>query len=940
MIYTITMKNTTLKTLIFTFLTFILIVVSCTKDDNGPSSDATSIELLSEDNLIAVAGATVENPIEVMVKDQFGKAFAETVVHFTPSNGSVSSSTVKTDARGIASVLWTVGGNSGEQTLTVTAFKTDGITPLRGSPFMVTANAEGDAVSESLVLVSGGGQTGQVETILTNPIIINVKDTNENPFAGATVNFATTDGSVSSSSGLSDADGNVTVNWTLGATLGTQTLTVTGFKADGTTPLTGSPLTVTATGTSEPAFADILQKVSGDSQTGTVNTALANPIVVRVLDQFENPFAGATVNFATTDGSVSSSSGLSDADGNVTVNWTLGATLGTQTLTVTGFKADGTTPLSESPLTVTATATAVAAVADSLELVSGDNQTGTAGELLANPIVIRVLDQFENPFAGATVYFTPDGDESPSTLITDANGLVSINWTLTGLVNTQNMKVESFKADGTTPLTGSPLTVTATGTSLPAFADILQKVSGDSQTGTVNTTLVNPIVVRVLDQFENPFAGATVNFATTDGSVSSSSGVSDTSGNVTVNWTLGATVSTQTLTVTGFKADGTTPLSGSPLTFVADANAAVGADILQKVSGDSQTGTVNTTLANPIVVRVLDQFENPFAGSTVNFATTDGSVSSSSGVSDANGNVTVNWTLGATVGTQTLKVTGFKADGATPLIGSPLTITANANVVLAADILLEVSGGGQEGYINTTLANPIVVRVLDQFESPFAGATVFFTPTNGSVSAQSVTTDSNGEAQVMWTLGSEITDQLLTVTAFKPDDTTPLSGSPLTFFVSATAPLAIGDFHEGGVVFYLDNTGEHGLVSAITDQASNAAWGCTGTAIVGADGTAIGTGVQNTQDIIAGCTESLIAAEWCSSLNLNGFSDWFLPSKDELNQLFINKAVVDATAITFGGTALQTNFYWSSTELNANQAWGYNVSGDDFKNNVYSVRAV
>jgi len=719
------MKKTILKTFILTLLTFIFIVFSCTKDDEEALSDATSITLTSGDNQTGEAGVTLENSIEVMVKDQFGHAFAETVVHFTPSDGLVSSPKVKTDARGIASVLWTVGSNSGEQILTVTAFKTDGTTSLKGSPFIVTANAEGKAISESLALVSGGIQTGQVETALTKPIIIQVKDTKGNPFAGATVNFATTDGSVSSSSGVSDANGNVSVNWTLGATVGTQNLTVTAFKIDGTTPLSGSPLTITATATSVPAFADILQKTSEDSQSSTVNEPLENPIIVQVLDQFENPFAGATVNFVTTDGSVSTSSGVSDVNGKVSVNWTLGATVGTQTLTVTSFKADGTTPL-----------------------------------------------------------------------------------------------------------------------------------------------------------------------------------------------------------------------DGSPMTITADAQEALGAEILINISGDSQSGTVNESLENPIIVQVLDQFENPFAGATVNFVTTDGSVSTSSGVSDVNGKVSVNWTLGATVGTQTLTVTSFKADGTTPLDGSPMTITADVQAALEAAGITMISGNEQSGLINTVLPDPIVVRVFDQFEQPFAGVTVHFSTNDGTVSAATAITDINGNAQVIWTLGANTAENFLIVTAFKTDGTTPLNGSPISFIASAQAPLAIGDFHEGGIIFYLNNTGEHGLVCAITDQASNAEWGCNGTAITGADGTTIGTGAQNTQDVLAGCQASLTAAEWCSNLNSGGFTDWFLPSKDELIELINNKSIINSALTSQGGTAINNIIYWSSSEIDINSAYANGALGDNGKNNLYSVRAV
>ena len=113
----------------------------------------------------------------------------------------------------------------------------------------------------------------------------------------------------------------------------------------------------------------------------------------------------------------------------------------------------------------------------------------------------------------------------------------------------------------------------------------------------------------------------------------------------------------------------------------------------------------------------------------------------------------------------------------------------------------------------------------------------------------------------------------------------------------------------GGIVFY--NSGTQCYVSATSDQSSGAHWGCCGTVISGADGTAIGTGEQNTADIEAGCSTSGIAADICANLTLNGHSDWFLPSKDELNQMYIQKA-------TIGGFAADN--YWSSTEYNITDA--------------------
>jgi hypothetical protein len=162
-------------------------------------------------------------------------------------------------------------------------------------------------------------------------------------------------------------------------------------------------------------------------------------------------------------------------------------------------------------------------------------------------------------------------------------------------------------------------------------------------------------------------------------------------------------------------------------------------------------------------------------------------------------------------------------------------------------------------------------------------------------------------------------------------------------WTGGTPPPQIGDFRDGGVVFYVDATGQHGLVCAVSDQGF-AQWGCYVTTISGADGTAIGTGAQNTLDIINGCSYTGTAARICADLTLNGYNDWFLPSKDELNAMYQNKAIIETTAIANGGTAFIVDFYWSSSESNFDKAWEqYFPNGNqfpDFKDYNDAIRAV
>ncbi len=151
----------------------------------------------------------------------------------------------------------------------------------------------------------------------------------------------------------------------------------------------------------------------------------------------------------------------------------------------------------------------------------------------------------------------------------------------------------------------------------------------------------------------------------------------------------------------------------------------------------------------------------------------------------------------------------------------------------------------------------------------------------------------------------------------------------------ASVPFAIGQSYGGGIIFYIDGTGQHGLISATTNQnTGTASWGCSSTYIN--TSTAIGAGQANTTLILNGCITADIAARICNDLVLNGYSDWFLPSKDELNQMYLHKDAI-------GGFA--SEHYWSSSEYSANNAWYQSFANGDSGAIIkpqpnYHVRAV
>ena len=246
-------------------------------------------------------------------------------------------------------------------------------------------------------------------------------------------------------------------------------------------------------------------------------------------------------------------------------------------------------------------------------------------------------------------------------------------------------------------------------------------------------------------------------------------------------------------------------------------------------------------------------------------------------------------------------------------------------VMVATSIEL-VSGGSQTAFASEALENKIEVMVKDQEGAAFAGEVVNFAVTEGSVSAAAVTTDANGKASVTWTLGATEGTQTLSITG-----TSTLTGSPVSVTATAEYKPVIGDFKYGGVIFYIDETEKHGLVCAVTDQGTNVTWGCSGTTIPGADGTAIGTGAQNTIDIEAECTDAGTAADLCANLSLNSFDDWFLPSEDELFEIYLNKTTIETTALANSGNTF-SSWYWSSTELSDENARAIALS-DGFKSN-------
>ena len=141
----------------------------------------------------------------------------------------------------------------------------------------------------------------------------------------------------------------------------------------------------------------------------------------------------------------------------------------------------------------------------------------------------------------------------------------------------------------------------------------------------------------------------------------------------------------------------------------------------------------------------------------------------------------------------------------------------------------------------------------------------------------------------------------------------------------ATNQLRVGQPYQGGLIGHIFTPedpgyveGEtHGLIVAPSDQGTAVPWYNGRYVITGATGTALGTGNANTAAIVATQGPGHYAARLCADLDIGGYTDWFLPSKDELDRIYDNKR-------TIGGIAEQR--YWSSSEADVNNAWPQNFA--------------
>lgn len=671
----------------------------------------------------AVAGATVTPPA-VRVLDANGLPVAGSTVTWegnTISGATQQGLTGTSDSNGVVTLGgWSVGTTAGSAS-TVFAYSGN----LTNSPirFSITPTA---ASAFSVAVSAGNSQASTPLSLLASRLTALVQDRYGNNVTGATVDWTSSSGDAAfgTTPGTTNSSGLVGTTYTTGQSASTES--VWAAISSATSARFGVGVYA-----APPTTVDI---VSGDNQTALSGATLAQPLVVFVGDGFNNPWSsGQTVQFVVVGGSgnVSSATSTPDANGLVSVTWKMGATAGTNRLEVSLANISGST--------VTFTASGTNPVADTIQIESGNSQTGTAGSALALPLAVLTSGAGSAASGQVVAFSVTSGSLSTSAPVSSTSGIARTVWTMPNGAGSYTCTASA----GT--LSGSPLTFTATATAGTVTKLVVStQPSSSPQPGVAFPQ--QPVVVST-DQYGNPvstntrvgavlasgdgvLASAVSTYAVASGATATFSGLSYTYAS-NLNFQLefeARSLSTATATQQVSQ-----PPFANKLAFLTQPASTTTAGTLGNVQVEVQDGLGArvTSATNAITVALTDSAntEGGTLGGTL-------SANASSGIATF-GNLSVN-----TAGSFTLDATATGLTGATSASFS-ITSTQHPNEPSGMSALHttrflnftstspSVNGAANEGLTRSTNGNG--ATVLDTV-APYSGVSVLrIKNPNGSV---------------------------------------------------------------------------------------------------------------------------------------------------------------------------------------------------------------
>ena len=305
-----------------------LAVVASCRDTASPPKP-TSIDILTAATQIAAAGEKVPLTPTFVVKDEQGRAMSGVSVSIsvTAGNGILANAPTKTSDGSSTSVGdWSLGPTLGVNQLTIVVA---GL-----APATITATARPGAAAK-IVPLAPLSITGRVGEQVATPPSARITDAFDNAIPSADVSVRLTGGgsvagtsaSSAATTATADAQGVITLAWTLGTVAGQDVLTLTAGKA-----------TMSFIADAQPGDPAAVTAVSGDGQSGRAGAALDSPVLLRASDRFGNVITNQSMNFAVTSGNGTLAANVASptADGLVAVPpWTLGRMAVPQVVRVT-----------------------------------------------------------------------------------------------------------------------------------------------------------------------------------------------------------------------------------------------------------------------------------------------------------------------------------------------------------------------------------------------------------------------------------------------------------------------------------------------------------------------------------------------------------------------------------------------------------------------------
>jgi adhesin/invasin len=687
------------------------------------SASTSSVEANPE--AIAASSGSAQAVITVTVRDASGNAVPGATVELaaTGTGNTLDQPSGPTDANG--QVTGTLSSTAAEAK-SVTATVNGSLALTDNALVTVTAGPAG-----AVAVSAGNDQSATVGTAVAVPPAVLVTDGFGNPVSGVSVTFAVASGGGTvdpTTAVVTNASGIAAVtSWTLGPTVGTNTVTATVGAL--------TPVTFTATGTAGTAT----QLAVTTQPPLSVQAGVAFGVVVQLRDAQNNPVlqSGTTVTASLSQGTgvLGGTLGVTDASGLATFSGlTIAGLVGTYRV---GFAATGLTGATTRPITLET------GPATRLTITTQPSATVQAGQVFPQQPVVQLRDAGGNP--------VPQSGVSVSATIASGEG------TLTGALGTTNgsgvaafadLVISGVTGDRTlefssgvlTPVTSNTVTVTAGSASAATSAVTATPTTGIVANGVASAT----ITVTVLDGFGNPVEGATVELAASGSGNTLTQPAAPTGANGQATGALASTTA-ETKTVTATVNGSVVLVDDASVTFVAGAAAGVAAS-----GGDNQTAPVGTAVAVPPSVLVTDGSGNPVSGVSVTFA-----VASGGGTVDPTTPVATNaagiaavtsWTLGTTAGTNTVTAT---VSGLTPVT---FTATGTAGAASGATTTIEVAPASVTADGVSTAVVTVTVRDASGNPRTGGGDLVELVTTLGTLSA--VTDEGDGTYTATLTSGT------------------------------------------------------------------------------------------------------------------------------------------------------------------------------------------